>query len=87
MCRQTRHQALRGLCQTEACPQVYRQRRNDKRSNKAPADRSRALPSFYQGPEQYDQEDRKRENLESKTSEQDVVRCRRVLLVGISDAD
>jgi len=87
MRRQTRHQALRSLCQTETCSQIYRQRRNDKRSNKASANRSRALPSFYQRPEQHDQEDRKREHLEGKASKQDVVRGRRVLLVRVSDAD
>ena len=87
MRRQTRHQTFRSLRQTETCPEVYRQRRDHESSNKAPADRSRALPSFYQRPEQYDQEDRKRENLERKTSKQDVVWGRWVLLVGISDAD
>lgn len=87
MRRQTRHEALRSLRQAETCPEIYRQCRNDKRSNEASADRSRALPSFYQRPEQHDQEDRKRKHLEGKASKQDVVRSRRVLLVGIRDAN
>jgi hypothetical protein len=87
MSRQRRHQALCSLRQTETRPQIYRQRRNDKGSNEASADRSRAVPSFYQRPEQHDQEHRKREYLKCKTSQQDIVWCRRVLLVRISYPD
>lgn len=87
MCRQSRHQALRSLRQTETRPEIYRQCRNDKRSNKAPAYRSRALSSFYQRPEKHNQEYRKRKHLEGKSGKQDVVWSRRILLIGISDAD
>jgi hypothetical protein len=87
MSRQGCHQALCSLCQAKTCPQVYRQRRNDQSSNEAPADRSRALPSFYQCPEQHDQEHRERKHLKCQTRQQDVVRCSRVFLVGVSYAN
>jgi len=87
MGRQRRHQAFCSFRQTETCPQVDRQCCNNKRSDEASANRSRAFPSFYQSPEQHDQEHCKREHLECKASEQDIVGCCWVLLVRISHAD
>jgi hypothetical protein len=85
--RQRSQQPLCRLSQAETRPQIYRQRRNDQSSNEAPTDRSRALPSFCQCPEQHDQEHRERKHLERKARQQDVVRCSRVLLVGVGDTD
>jgi hypothetical protein len=87
MSRQRSQQPLCCLSQSETCPQIYRQRRNDQSSNEAPVDRSGALPSFYQCPEQHDQEHRERKHLERKTRQQDVVRCRWVPLVGVGNPD
>lgn len=66
MSRQGRHQALGSLRQPKASAQVHGQRCDDQGDDKAFADGCRTLSSLDQSPEQYDQEDGKREHLEGE---------------------
>jgi hypothetical protein len=83
MSRQGRQQALGSFSQPKASPQVHGQRRDDQGNDKTSVDRGRTLSGFHQSPEQHDQEDGKREHLEGESRQENVVGCRRVLLVGI----
>lgn len=87
MSRKRFHESFRRLRQTETCPQIHRQSRNNERNDETPAYCCRALPRLDQCPKQNDQEDREREDLERQTSQEDVVRRCGIFAVRIGYAD
>lgn len=74
-------QPLCRLCQPEACPQINCQGSHENTGSESWTDFSGAGSSFQKDPDEHNQKDSEREDLESETGEQDVVVC---FLVAIS---